>query len=103
MKNSRQYVKKVWTRINELEKEGGLHMAPHLKQRETEYTHKLGKRIVEEFHKINRVFSSHLVAFTAFQIIRLDNKKLDLFNLLRWGPICKPPSFSSSLILVQTF
>lgn len=53
------------------------------KQRETEYTHKLGKRIVEEFHKINRVFSSHLVAFTAFQIIRLDNKKLDLFNLLR--------------------
>ena len=53
------------------------------KQRETEYTYKLGKRIVEEFHKINRVFSSHLVAFTAFQLIKRENKKLDLFNLLR--------------------
>jgi len=53
------------------------------KQRENEYTYKLGKRIVEEFHRINRVFSSHLVAFVAFQMIKRDNKKLDLFNLLR--------------------
>lgn len=52
-------------------------------QREEEYTHMLGKRIVEEFHKINRVFSSHLVAFTAFQLIRQQNRKLDLFDLLR--------------------
>lgn len=52
-------------------------------QREEEYTYHLGKRIVEEFHKINRVFSSHLVAFTAFQMIKQDNKKLDLYNLLR--------------------
>jgi glycerol-3-phosphate O-acyltransferase len=53
------------------------------KQREMEYTNKLGKRIVEEFHKINRVFSSHLVAFTAFQMIKRENKSLDLFSLLR--------------------
>ena len=53
------------------------------KQRENEYTHKLGKRIVEEFHKINRVFSSHLVAFTAFQMIKRENSKLNLFDLLR--------------------
>lgn len=53
------------------------------KQREKEYTHKLGKRIVEEFHKINRVFSSHLVAFTAFQMIKSENTKLNLFDLLR--------------------
>ncbi len=53
------------------------------KQREKEYTLKLGKRIAEEFHKINRVFSSHLVAFTAFQMVMRENKKLDLFNLLR--------------------
>jgi len=52
-------------------------------QREEEYTSMLGKRIVEEFHKINRVFSSHLVAFTAFQILKNKNKKLDLFSLLR--------------------
>lgn len=53
------------------------------KQRENEYTRKLGKKIVAEFHKINRVFSSHLVAFTAFQMIKSQNGKLDLFNLLR--------------------
>ena len=52
-------------------------------QREEEYTHMLGKRIVEEFHKINRVFNSHLVAFAAFELIKKKNKKLDLFDLLR--------------------
>ncbi|UZD20979.1 1-acyl-sn-glycerol-3-phosphate acyltransferase [Algoriphagus halophytocola] len=52
-------------------------------QREEEYTYMLGKRIVEEFHKINRVFNSHLVAFTAFELIKKKNKKLDLFDLLR--------------------
>ncbi|AFL84237.1 glycerol-3-phosphate O-acyltransferase [Belliella baltica DSM 15883] len=52
-------------------------------QREEEYTNRLGNRIVQEFHLINRVFSSHLVAFTAFQMIKRANKKLDLFNLLR--------------------
>lgn len=52
-------------------------------QREEEYTHMLGKRIVEEFHKINRVFSSHLVAFVAFEMIKAQNSKLDLFDLIR--------------------
>ncbi|SIS49122.1 1-acyl-sn-glycerol-3-phosphate acyltransferase [Belliella pelovolcani] len=52
-------------------------------QREEEYTNRLGERIVQEFHIINRVFSSHLVAFTAFQLIKGENKKMDLFNLLR--------------------
>jgi glycerol-3-phosphate O-acyltransferase len=52
-------------------------------QREEEYTNMLGKRIVEEFHKINRVFSSHLLSFTAFEMIKKENPKLDLFELLR--------------------
>lgn len=52
-------------------------------QREEEYTQMLGKRIVEEFHRINRVFSSHLVAFTAFEMIQAKNSKLDLFDLIR--------------------
>lgn len=52
-------------------------------QREEEYTKALGGRIVEEFHKINRVFSSHVVAFTAFNLIKAANKKLDLFSLLK--------------------
>lgn len=52
-------------------------------QREEEYTQTLGKRIVEEFHKINRVFSSHLVAFVAFELIQAKNDKMDLFDLIR--------------------
>lgn len=52
-------------------------------QREEEYTNMLGKQIVEEFHIINRVFSSHLVAFVAFEIIKKANRKLDLFDLIR--------------------
>ncbi len=52
-------------------------------QREEVYTRKLGEKIVEEYHKINRVFSSHLVAFTAFEMIKKKNNKMDLFNLLR--------------------
>src|SRR5690606_27451885 len=53
------------------------------KQREDEYTHKLGKRIVEEFHKINRVVSSHRVAYTACQMIKKENDNRNLFDLLR--------------------
>jgi glycerol-3-phosphate O-acyltransferase len=52
-------------------------------QREEEYTLRLGRRIVDEFHRNNRVFSSHLVAFTAFQMIKKLHPKMDLFNLLR--------------------
>ncbi|MEQ8550744.1 MAG: 1-acyl-sn-glycerol-3-phosphate acyltransferase [Cyclobacteriaceae bacterium] len=53
------------------------------KQREQEYVRILAKRIVEEFHKYNRVFSSHLVAFTAFKMLQRKNPKLDLYSLLR--------------------
>ncbi|MEQ8927150.1 MAG: 1-acyl-sn-glycerol-3-phosphate acyltransferase, partial [Fulvivirga sp.] len=40
------------------------------KQRESEYTRRLAEIIVKEFHRINRVFASHLVAFVAFRIWR---------------------------------
>jgi len=53
------------------------------KQREAEYTRMLSKKIVAQYSKIARVFSSHLIAFTAFEIIKKRNKKLDLFSLLR--------------------
>lgn len=55
-------------------------------QRDLEYTQMLGNRIVKEFHKINRVFSSHLVAFVAFQMFKKKHAKLDLFNFLRIPP-----------------
>lgn len=62
---------------------GKIHNDP---QRDSEYTRMLGERIVEEYHKINRVFSSHLVAFVAFEMLKLRHYKLDLFNFLRMPP-----------------
>ena len=52
-------------------------------QREQQYTRILSKRIVEEFHKNNCVFASHLAAFLAFEMIKRMNSKLDLFEILR--------------------
>jgi glycerol-3-phosphate O-acyltransferase len=53
------------------------------RQREDEYTRMLSQRIVTEYHKINRVFASHLVAFVGFQMWQKKHPKLDLFSLLR--------------------
>ncbi|MDN5200491.1 1-acyl-sn-glycerol-3-phosphate acyltransferase [Fulvivirgaceae bacterium BMA10] len=53
------------------------------RQRDSEYTKMLGAVIVREFHRINRVFSSHLVAFTAFSVLRAKYDNLDLYSLLR--------------------
>jgi len=55
-------------------------------QREAEYTKILADRIVESFHRENVVLSSHLLAFTVFNIFKSQNKKLDIFGLLRLPP-----------------
>lgn len=52
-------------------------------QREDEYTRMLGNKIVKEYHRINRAFASHLVAFVAFEIWMKRFPKLDLFSFLR--------------------
>jgi len=52
-------------------------------QRESEYTRQLAERIVERYHKDNIVLSSHLVAFSAFEILKRQNQKLDIYGLLR--------------------
>ncbi len=53
------------------------------RQREDEYTRMLSQRIVTEYHKINRVFASHLVSFIAFEMWQKKFPQLDLFSLLR--------------------
>ncbi len=53
------------------------------KQREDQYTRMLSQRIISEYHRINRVFASHLVAFVAFELWQKQHPKLDLFGLLR--------------------
>ncbi|MCR9290355.1 MAG: 1-acyl-sn-glycerol-3-phosphate acyltransferase [Bacteroidetes bacterium] len=55
-------------------------------QRESEYLRILGDRIVDRFHKENIVLTSHLVAFAAFNILRNEFPKLDLYGLLRLPP-----------------
>ncbi len=53
------------------------------KQRENEYTRILASRIVSEYHRINRVFASHIVAFVAFEMWLRRYPRLDLFGFLR--------------------
>lgn len=52
-------------------------------QREEEYTKLLAERIVDRFHRENIVLSSHVVAFTAFNMLRANNESFDLYALLR--------------------
>lgn len=52
-------------------------------QREAEYTRMLGEEIIKRYKVENMVYPSHLVAFTAFEIIKKRYKKLDLYSLLR--------------------
>ncbi len=52
-------------------------------QREDEYTRMLSQKIVKEYHRINRVFASHLVAFITFEMMQKKHPKLDLFGFLR--------------------
>ncbi|MCX7743029.1 MAG: 1-acyl-sn-glycerol-3-phosphate acyltransferase [Flavobacteriales bacterium] len=50
-------------------------------QRNSQYTIELGDRILKEFLRTNVVMTSHLVAFTAFEMIK-NQFKLSLFDLL---------------------
>lgn len=52
-------------------------------QRETEYTRLLAENITERYFKENVVLSSHLVAFTAFEILQAKYPKLNIYGLLR--------------------
>ena len=52
-------------------------------QREAEYTKLLADKVVDRFHRENIVLSSHVVAFTAFNMLKQHNENLDLYALLR--------------------
>lgn len=53
------------------------------KQREREYTKVLGKVLVDRFHRDNIVLSSHVVAFTCFNLLKQRHPDLDLYGVLR--------------------
>lgn len=52
-------------------------------QRDGEYTRMLGERIVDRYHAENHVFSSHIVAFVAFEMLKRRFPDFDLYALLR--------------------
>jgi glycerol-3-phosphate O-acyltransferase len=52
-------------------------------QREQEYTRMLSDAIVKEYHRVNRIFASHLVAFVAFRMFEKRFPNLDIFSLIR--------------------
>jgi glycerol-3-phosphate O-acyltransferase len=60
--------------------EGELKPVP---QRDREYTQILGEKISERYHAENVVLSSHLVAFSLFQVLRRQYPGLDLYRFLR--------------------
>jgi glycerol-3-phosphate O-acyltransferase len=52
-------------------------------QRDQEYTRMLGDIIVEKFHSGNTVYSSHMVSFVAFELLRKKFNYPDIFTILR--------------------
>ncbi len=52
-------------------------------QRDNEYTRMLGERLVDRYHVENHVFSSHLVAYVAFEMLKNKHAHLDIYGLLR--------------------
>jgi len=56
------------------------------RQRENEYTRRLGSKILDRYHKDNLVLSSQLVAYVAFNILLAQNPNLDIYAILRLPP-----------------
>lgn len=56
------------------------------KQREKEYTRRLGDKILERYYKDNLVLSSHLLAYVAFNMLLAQNPNLDIYAILRLPP-----------------
>lgn len=55
-------------------------------QRDQVYTNLLSNKIVDLLHQYNIVYSSHLMAFIAFQHIKKQHRNLDIYDILRLDP-----------------
>ena len=53
------------------------------RQRESVYTRKLADKVVENYHRYYVVLTSHLAAFTAFELLKKLHPTMDLYALLR--------------------
>jgi len=55
-------------------------------QRDQVYTKMISENIVKLLHKYNIVYSSHLLGFIAFELIKKQHASLDIYNILRLDP-----------------
>lgn len=53
------------------------------KQRENVYTKQLAEKLVKSFHVENRVLTSHMVAFAAFHLLKMEHPEMDVFGIIR--------------------
>lgn len=53
------------------------------KQRENVYTRQLAEKIIDSYHRENRVLTSHMVAFAAFELLKEEHPELDVFGIIR--------------------
>lgn len=53
-----------------------------VKQREKIYTKRLGESIAEQYFKYNVVLTSQLLAYVAFKVLVLQNRDLDIYDIL---------------------
>ena len=72
--NNEVDIKKYFYSNGEISKDG---------QRDAEYTRMLGEKIVERYHIEALVFSSQILAYAAFRIIKARHSKMDLYGLMR--------------------
>jgi glycerol-3-phosphate O-acyltransferase len=54
-------------------------------QRDREYTNEVSSRIVEQFSRNNMIMTTHIMAYTCFQLLRQKNPDMDLYRLLHTG------------------
>jgi glycerol-3-phosphate O-acyltransferase len=72
-------------------------------QRDQEYTRALGQRIALRFHRENTVMTSHVVAYTFFELLRSRYPELDLYRFLRLSVEQRTVRMDGYLEYVQAF
>src|SRR3989338_1802114 len=69
--------------------------------RDRNYTLELGNVLIDAYHRNNRVLSTHLVAFTLYELISCMNPQADIYGLLRQHSYSKPLPVSTVLFYLE--
>ena len=72
-------------------------------QRDQEYVRELGERLTDRFHHEKTVLTSHLVAFSFFEALRMKYPDYDLFRFLRLSPAQRALQIEDFLPIADQF